>query len=81
MYFVKIAFLGWSEWSSWSICNEDGEKIRYRKCLTKNPGPKECLGEEKQTKICKSVLSTNGKIKHIDLQGEHIVFNFTVLLF
>ncbi|XP_063708131.1 semaphorin-5A [Culicoides brevitarsis] len=49
------SFMGWSEWSNYSNCNEDGEKVRFRTCLRKNPGPKECLGEEKQTKICKSV--------------------------
>lgn len=51
--FILIVFKGWSEWSNYTACNEDGEKVRYRKCLKANPGPDECVGAEKETKICK----------------------------
>lgn len=46
------AFLGWSTWSEWSRCNEDSEKVRYRKCLTTNPSSKECQGNEREVRQC-----------------------------
>lgn len=43
---------GWGEWSDWSSCNEDNEKTRYRQCKVLNPSPKECIGDERETRIC-----------------------------
>lgn len=54
------AFLGWSAWSEWTPCNEDGEKIRYRKCLTTDPDTRECQGNEREIRECHSTMS-NGK--------------------
>lgn len=44
--------MGWSEWSEWSNCNNDNERIRFRQCLVRNAGPKECLGNEREVRIC-----------------------------
>lgn len=33
-------------------CNEDNERTRFRQCLVRNPGPKECLGNEREFRIC-----------------------------
>lgn len=54
------AFLGWSSWSEWTPCNEDGEKVRYRKCLTTSPDTRQCQGDERETRDCLSTMS-NGK--------------------
>jgi semaphorin 5 len=48
----RLALLGWSEWSEWSTCNEDNERTRVRQCTKRNPGPKECLGNEREVRIC-----------------------------
>lgn len=50
--FSNIAFNGWSAWSEWSSCNEDGERIRHRKCLTTNPDINECQGNERDVRSC-----------------------------
>lgn len=44
--------VGWSEWSAWSECNEDNERIRSRHCLVMKPNPKECLGNEREVRLC-----------------------------
>lgn len=54
---VFIAFLGWSSWSEWTICNSDGERSRFRKCLTTNPTSKECQGNEREVRQCDSPIS------------------------
>ena len=46
------AFLGWSVWTEWTQCNANGERSRERKCLTTNPGPKECQGNEREIRYC-----------------------------
>lgn len=46
------ALLGWSEWSTWSDCNEDNERVRTRQCLVMKPNPKECLGNEREVRLC-----------------------------
>lgn len=50
--FPQIALKGWSSWSEWSPCNDDGERIRYRKCVTTNPGVDECQGNERDIRSC-----------------------------
>lgn len=50
--FSFSALLGWSEWSEWSTCNEDNERTRFRQCVVRNAGPKECLGNEREVRIC-----------------------------
>lgn len=56
-----IAFLGWSSWSEWTLCNMDAERSRFRKCLTTNPSSKECQGNEREVRQCDSPVS-NGKL-------------------
>lgn len=52
-YFILfVAFNGWSIWSEWSACNEDGERMRTRKCLTTNPESNECQGNEREVRSC-----------------------------
>lgn len=58
--YISAAFLGWSSWSEWTECNEDEEKVRYRKCLTTDPDTRECQGNEKETRNCVHAMA-NGK--------------------
>lgn len=46
------SLLGWEEWSVWSICDENGEQHRKRKCRANNPDPKICQGNAFETRIC-----------------------------
>lgn len=50
----RIAFLGWSSWSEWTLCTEEDERSRVRKCLTTNPSSKECQGDEREVRQCDS---------------------------
>lgn len=56
------AFLGWSEWSEWSTCNDDNELTRFRQCIVRNPGPKECLGNEREVRICNIAVDKEKRI-------------------
>lgn len=58
--FNLTAFLGWSTWSKWSECNEDGERVRYRTCMTTDPDQKECQGNERDIRECQPEMA-NGK--------------------
>lgn len=55
---LTLALLGWSEWSTWTECNEDNERTRTRQCLVMKPNPKECLGNEREVRICLDGLET-----------------------
>lgn len=61
---ILSAFLGWSSWTEWSLCSEDGLKTRHRKCLTTNPSSKECQGQEQEVHQCDPNKS-NGKFVHL----------------
>lgn len=54
--------LGWSEWSEWSSCNDDNERTRFRQCVVRQPGPKECLGNEREVRICNPTLETEKQV-------------------
>lgn len=62
--FDFTAFLGWSPWSDWSKCNEDGERIRYRKCLRTDPDQMECQGNERDIRGCRPEMA-NGNFSGI----------------
>lgn len=71
--------MGWSSWSAWSECNEDAERIRYRKCLKTNPESHECQGNESDIRVC-NAGNDNGKIKeHKYLQYNHFNQNLIFL--
>lgn len=55
---VLLAFLGWSTWSEWSVCNNDSERVRTRTCILKKPNSKECQGEEREVKQCRLDVAT-----------------------
>lgn len=55
------AFLGWGEWSEWSACNMDDEKVRTRKCLIQTPDLKMCQGSDRETRKCQVEIN-NGKL-------------------
>ncbi|VDN20210.1 unnamed protein product [Gongylonema pulchrum] len=44
----------WSEWSSWSQCNESCQKVRTRSCNSPRPtnGGRTCIGRDVETKNC-----------------------------
>lgn len=56
LLFFLIAFLGWDNWSEWSICDENKEQHRKRACKSLNPGPNMCKGKSIETRMC-----VNGK--------------------
>lgn len=60
--FYSTALLGWSEWSEWSSCNDDNERTRFRQCVKRNPGPKECLGNEREVRICNPSLEMGKQV-------------------
>ncbi|XP_044294207.1 semaphorin-5B [Varanus komodoensis] len=43
---------GWSEWSEWSLCNEDGIQYRSRYCEIHSPGSPHCAGNSTQYQDC-----------------------------
>ncbi|XP_018333129.1 semaphorin-5A, partial [Agrilus planipennis] len=53
------SLLGWDSWTVWSVCDENNEQHRKRKCRTSNPGPHMCKGPEKETRICVPEYSSN----------------------
>lgn len=59
IYFT--ALLGWAEWTVWSLCDENNEQHRQRKCRTSNPGPHLCQGSNKEARMCISDIS-NGML-------------------
>ncbi|XP_036707058.1 semaphorin-5B isoform X5 [Balaenoptera musculus] len=43
---------GWSPWSEWSACTEDGVQSRGRHCEELVPGPSTCAGNSSQSRPC-----------------------------
>lgn len=43
---------GWSEWSEWSLCNEEGIQYRSRYCDVHSPDSSQCLGNSTQYQEC-----------------------------
>ncbi|ELK18095.1 Semaphorin-5B [Pteropus alecto] len=43
---------GWSPWSEWSACTEDGAQTRSRRCEELVPGPSTCAGNSSQSRPC-----------------------------
>lgn len=60
--FFFAALLGWSEWSEWSSCNDDNERTRFRQCQVRNPGPRECLGNEREVRICNPAVESKKQV-------------------
>ncbi|XP_052863441.1 semaphorin-5A [Anopheles cruzii] len=57
------SFLGWGEWSEWSVCNADNEKVRTRICLqphsVSSTGELTCLGSDREIRACGNIQSIN----------------------
>lgn len=43
---------GWSLWSEWGVCTEDGAQSRSRSCEELLPGPGACVGNSSQSRPC-----------------------------
>ncbi|RMC18722.1 hypothetical protein DUI87_04618 [Hirundo rustica rustica] len=43
---------GWSEWSEWSLCNEEGIQYRSRYCEVHSPDSSQCVGNSTQYQDC-----------------------------
>lgn len=71
----NVAFKGWSTWSDWSDCDDNGERLRTRKCLKTNPDVDECQGNERDTRACNPIMS-NGSYK-MKLKTFHRIRNLT----
>jgi hypothetical protein len=72
---------GWGEWSDWSQCNDENEKTRYRQCKILNPSPKECIGNEREMRICSlagGVSSHERVVMASSLQIHWIVIIFLI---
>ncbi|XP_069679507.1 semaphorin 5c [Periplaneta americana] len=46
------SLLGWEPWTVWSLCDNNAEQHRRRKCLATNPGPQLCQGHDRETRMC-----------------------------
>ncbi|XP_026272666.1 semaphorin-5A [Frankliniella occidentalis] len=44
------SLVGWSSWTVWSECDENGDQHRRRSCET--PGPSSCQGHDFETRMC-----------------------------
>lgn len=77
IYLFHSAMLGWSEWSEWSSCNSDNERTRFRQCVVRVPGPKECLGNEREVRICNPGLEAE-KIVATGSLGVHWIISMMV---
>ncbi|KAB0403204.1 hypothetical protein E2I00_011180 [Balaenoptera physalus] len=49
---LYIGTEGWSPWSEWSACTEDGVQSRGRHCEELVPGPSTCAGNSSQSRPC-----------------------------
>ncbi|XP_058117992.1 semaphorin-5B [Anopheles ziemanni] len=60
------SFLGWGEWSEWSPCNADNEKLRTRVCLQPHSvsatGELTCLGSDRELRKCNIELNNDGPL-------------------
>ncbi|MGH0152639.1 UNVERIFIED_CONTAM: hypothetical protein FKN15_047210 [Acipenser sinensis] len=43
---------GWTDWSEWSLCNEEGLQLRSRHCEVHNPDSSQCLGNGTEHREC-----------------------------
>uniref|UniRef100_H3AY29 Sema5A/B-like TSP-1 type 1 domain-containing protein n=1 Tax=Latimeria chalumnae TaxID=7897 RepID=H3AY29_LATCH len=43
---------GWSDWSEWSLCSEEGLQRRSRYCEIHNPALSQCIGNSTQYQTC-----------------------------
>uniref|UniRef100_A0A8C9FR80 Sema domain-containing protein n=1 Tax=Pavo cristatus TaxID=9049 RepID=A0A8C9FR80_PAVCR len=43
---------GWSVWSEWSLCNEEGIQYRSRYCEVHSPDSSQCIGNSTQYQDC-----------------------------
>ncbi|GJQ69974.1 Sema-5c [Trypoxylus dichotomus] len=46
------SLLGWTNWTSWSICDSNKLQYRRRTCRTVNPGPTMCQGPSQESRMC-----------------------------
>ncbi|KAL3289509.1 hypothetical protein HHI36_022926 [Cryptolaemus montrouzieri] len=60
------SLLGWENWTSWSLCDEDNAQHRKRKCRTSNPAPEVCQGSSFETRIC--VTTARNDFSETELQ-------------
>ncbi|XP_062714042.1 semaphorin-5A [Aedes albopictus] len=72
------SFLGWGEWSEWSACNMDDEKVRTRKCLIQTPDLKMCQGSDRETRKCQVEISN--EISHALTAGTSSVAVIVVIV-
>lgn len=73
LFIIHLALLGWSEWSEWSTCNDDNERIRFRRCVVRSPNNKECPGNEREVRICDLGLEAERRVAAASLSMHWIV--------
>ncbi|XP_055944138.1 semaphorin-5B-like [Argiope bruennichi] len=79
-------FEGWEPWSVWSLCDENQEQQRKRKCKISMTPSSYCSGPTKEIRMCipsqiNPAASSDFKSKEDGIHAEHIVAGFVVGLF
>ncbi|EHH51089.1 hypothetical protein EGM_10415 [Macaca fascicularis] len=69
---------GWSPWSEWSTCTEDGAQSRSRHCEELLPGPSACAGNSSQSRPCPYseipvILPASGMEEATDCAGFNLI--------
>ncbi|KAK1165896.1 semaphorin-5B isoform X1 [Acipenser oxyrinchus oxyrinchus] len=69
---------GWTDWSEWSLCNEEGLHLRSRHCEVHNPGSSQCLGNGTEHRECMYneipvILSASSFDKNLQCGGYSVV--------
>lgn len=70
---------GWEEWSIWSLCDQNLEQHRRRKCLLASTSPIHCQGPNRETRICLPsqadiIIPGQSKQLHDDgIHAEHVI--------
>lgn len=74
------SLVGWSPWTVWSECDENGDQHRRRKCAM--PGPNACQGHDFETRMCLGGLRNDINIlpaKQLDSQTVGYLSVWTIL--
>ncbi|XP_037090829.1 semaphorin-5B-like [Pollicipes pollicipes] len=57
---------GWEDWTVWSLCDENNEQHRKRRCKKSERDPSLCQGHDRETRIC---VHANGELLQLASSG------------
>ncbi|EMP24376.1 Semaphorin-5B, partial [Chelonia mydas] len=72
---------GWSDWSEWSLCNEDGIQYRSRYCEMHSPESSQCVGNSTQYQDCLYNEIPGFSLIHLIATGVSCFFGSSLLTF